>query len=80
MDFDMDQIENKFIKYNRNNIVLTGEEIDILQMYNIDYTNCHSINELISLIEFKKDDSNFDDLDWVEANLAEFNYYHNTNK
>lgn len=75
-----EEVEKRFIKYQKKDIVLTGEEIDILDTYGIDYTKCKSISELISLIERSKDDSNFDDLDWVEANLAEFNYYHNTHK
>ena len=80
MDIDMKSIEKRFIKYNKNNIVLTGEEIEILETYNINYQKCQSISELIYLIENNKDDSNYDDLDWVESSLAEFNYYHNTNK
>lgn len=79
MEMDEEALK-RFIKYQKKGIILTGEEIDILDAYGIDYTKCISVNELISLIERSKDDSNFDDLDWVEANLAEFNYYHNTHK
>lgn len=80
MDFDYEKIENNFIKYNKHNIYLTGEQVDILNTYNIDYQSCLSVNELISLIERNKDDDNYDDLDWVQTNLSEFNYYHNVNK
>lgn len=80
MDIDMNKIENNFIKYRKNNIYLTGEQIDILNSYNIDYNSCLSINELIYLIERNKNDDNYDELDWVETNLSEFNYYHNVNK
>lgn len=80
MDINMNEIENRFTKYHKNDIYLTGEQIDILNEYNINYVNCNSINELIYLIEKNKDDDNYDDLDWVQSNLAEFNYYHNTNK
>ena len=79
MDFDINEIEKRFIKYNKNGIYLTGEQIDILNQYNIDYKSCKSINELISLIDRLKDDDNYEDLDWVQLNLSEFNYYHNTN-
>lgn len=72
--------EKRFIKYNKNNIVLTGEQIEILEEYNIDYTKCKSMSELIFLIERNIDDDNYNDLDYVSSNLAEFNYYHNTNK
>ena len=80
MDINMDEIEKRFIAYNRNNICLTGEQIEILDNNNIDYTKCKSISELINLIDRYKDDDNYDELDWVQTNLSEFNYYHNTNK
>lgn len=80
MDININELENNFIKYNHKNIVLTGKEIDILTNYNIAYQECNSINELIYLIEINKDDDNYDELDWVQTNLAEYNYYHNTNK
>lgn len=80
MDINMEEIEKRFIQYSKNNIYLTGEQIEILNQYNIDYKSCKTINELINLIDRMKDNDNYDDLDWVELNLSEFNYYHNTNK
>lgn len=80
MEFDLESIEKNFIKYSSNNIYLTSEQVDILDMYNIDFRKCKSITELINLIERNKDDDNYEDLDWVSSNLSEFNYYHNTNK
>lgn len=80
MEFDLDSIEKNFIEYSSNNIYLTKEQVDILDMYNIDYRKCKSITELINLIERNKDNDNYEDLDWVSSNLSEFNYYHNTNK
>lgn len=76
----MEEIENRFIKYTNNDIYLTGEQIDILIQYDIDYQSCNSVNELIHLIERNKDNDNYDDLDWVQINLSEFNYYHNIHK
>jgi hypothetical protein len=80
MDFDIKEVENRFIAYSKNNIYLTGEQVEVLDNYGIDYTKCKSITELINLIERYKDDDNYDELDWVQSNLSEFNYYHNTNK
>lgn len=80
MDIDISEIENRFISYNKNGIYLTGEQVDVLNSYNIDYSKCKSITELINLIERYKDDDNYDELDWVQSNLSEFNYYHNINK
>lgn len=76
----MDEFQKKFISYNKKDIYLTGEQIQILESNNIEYKKCNSINELINLIERSKDDDNYDELDWVQSDLAEFNYYHNTNK
>lgn len=80
MEFDIEQAQKRFISYNKKDIYLTGEQIEILDNYNIEYQNCNSISELINLIERSKDDDNYDELDWVQSELAEFNYYHNTNK
>ena len=80
MDFDIKEVEKRFITYSKNNIYLTGEQVEVLNNYSIDYTKCKTITELINLIERYKDDDNFDELDWVQTNLSEFNYYHNTNK
>lgn len=77
---DLEDVEKRFIQYHKYDIVLTGEQIEILNKYSIDYNKCHSMSELISLIERNKDDDNYDELDWVSSNLSEFNYYHNTNK
>ena len=70
MNFDINEIEKRFIQYNKNGIYLTGEQIEILNQYNIDYKSCKSINELISLIDRLKDDDNYEDLDWVQLNLS----------
>lgn len=80
MNIDFNDIEKRFISYSKNNIYLTGEQVDILDKYSIDYKNCKSINELIFLIDRYKDDDNYDELEQVQINLSEFNYYHNTNK
>ena len=80
MDFNLEEAENRFIKYSINGIYLTGEQIDTLDKYSIDYTKCKSINELITLIDQYKDADNYDELDWVQTNLSEFNYYYNVNK
>ena len=60
MDFNIEEVENRFTKYSKNGIYLTGEQIDTLEKYNINYSKCKSINELINLIEQYKDDNNYD--------------------
>ena len=57
------------------------KQIDILNKYQINYKKYNQLSELIFDIEqYLYSNNNLDDLEWVSENLAEFNYYHNTNK
>ena len=60
-----------------NNIYLTSEQIEILEDNEIPYQKCKDIHELIYLLE---EYSDIDEIDLISAEIAEFNYYHNTNK
>lgn len=74
--------ETVLIKYHFNDIYLNEKEIDILNKYHFDYKKYNKVSELIFDIEEYLNNSTIleDDLEWVSKNLAEFNYYHNTNK
>ena len=66
-----------------NGLSLTNNEIMILDRYGIDYKQCSSLKEVLSLIEEvftygEVDD--FEELDGVSQTIAERDYYHNTNK
>lgn len=65
-----------------NNIYITQQQIDILKKYEINVVEFNDIKELIYVIEDCLNDSydDVDDLEWVSESLAEYNYYHNTNK
>ena len=60
-----------------NNIFLTSEQIEILEENEIPYQKCRDIHELIYLLEQYSD---IDEIDIISQEIAEFNYYHNTNK
>lgn len=65
------------------NLLLSNNEINVLERYDINYKKCMSMNELIYLIEDYLDNSYDDaleDLEDVSASIAERNYYMNTNK
>ena len=64
------------ILWNNTDINLENENDTIYQM--IDTLLASRVES--SNIEINKDDDNYDELDWVQLNLSEFNYYHNTNK
>lgn len=66
-----------------NRLSLTNNEIMILDRYGIDYKQCSSLKEVLSLIEEvftygEVDD--FEELDGVSQTIAERDYYQNTNK
>ena len=66
-----------------NGLSLTNNEIMILDRYGIDYKQCSSLKEVLSLIEEvftygEVDD--FEELDGVSQTIEERDYYQNTNK
>lgn len=67
-----------------NNIYLSNKQISILERYRIEYKNVLDMNELIfkieDYIENNYDYEEMDDLENLSLELAEFNYYYNTNK
>lgn len=72
--------EDNFLK-RVNDIFISQKQIDILEKYGIDINKYKNINELIYQIEIILNNSEqLDDLEWVEENLSEYNYYANTNK
>ena len=77
------EIEKNMLKNRDNGLLLSDEHIEILERYGFDYRKYCSINELIyDLEEYlnEEGDSDSSDLDWVSQDLAERNYYANTNK
>lgn len=73
--------ENYMHKKINESIYLNNYQIEILNRYNINYKSCGGVKELLFLIEdiiINEDD--VDDLETVSKELAEFDYYHNTNK
>ena len=74
-------INKSFLKDVGNGILLSSNEIDILNRYGIDYKNCKSVSELIFKIEnYLNEVEDSVDLDELSIRLSEFNYYNNTNK
>ena len=72
----------KFIKKRSNGLLLSDEDIDILNLYNIDYLKYKSLSELIFEITRIINDFDGDIVPLEELNikLGEYNYYHYTNK
>lgn len=70
----------KFLK-DYNGLLITEEQAEILNRYDIDINKCGSLTEILYLIDEVLDtDSDAIDLEWVADTLQERNYYENTNK
>ena len=63
-----------------NGLLLSQEQIDILDEYNIDYLSCKSLNELIYKVETIYDETEDDVLNNLLDILSERDYYENYNK
>lgn len=76
-----EQIEtNNFLKKVNNNLYLRDREIDILERNNIDYQNKNDLSSIIYEIEEILSTYDNEELEWLSKELAERNYYNNTNK
>ena len=73
--------ENDFLVKRSNGLLLSNNDVSILERYDINYNSCKTLEELIYLIERYLDDTDeCIDLEELSIKLSEFNYYHNTNK
>lgn len=71
---------NNFMKKTYNGLMLRDNEIDILERNNIQYERVNNLSELIYEIEDVLNYESNDELEWLSNELAERNYYENTNK
>lgn len=71
---------DNFIGYNRNGVVLTNREIDVLKRNNIDYEKFTSVSELLYEIDDIINDIDDLELEDVASSISERNYYLNTRK
>ncbi len=67
---------------NGNGILLSKEDVQTLEKYHINFYTCHSISELLMLIEETIDETTTDDeeLESIITKLEEIHYYNETNK
>ena len=65
---------------NYNGIYLTDSEVNILKSNGFDVNKYSNIKELMFDLEEAIEENESDELDMILSSIAEFNYYHNTNK
>ena len=75
---DIDFNKNKLVKVNEK-LYLTNYQIEVLNKYEIDFKNLN-LSSIIFLGEEILEEDDYEDLDEVIRELAERNYYENTNK
>lgn len=82
-EIDIEDInyETKMHIKRENGLLLSDEQINILKKYNINYLKYNNMGSLIYEIEMILNDGvNYEDLENLSQELAEYNYYQNTNK
>ena len=73
-------ISKNHINVINDNLYLTNEEISVLNSYNINYSICNSMKDMISLIENTLLDEELEDIEDILINISERDYYSNTRK
>lgn len=79
-NFDDIDFEKKFLKARKNGLLLSDEQVEVLERYNINYTSCLSNTELLCRIDTVLNEVDDYELECVAQEIAERNYYANTNK
>ena len=76
-------IEHTQLKQRKNGLLLSDEQIEILKNHNINYEEYNTLSSLIFAIEYINDVGGYmdiTDIDELSKQLAEQNYYNNTEK
>lgn len=77
-------IESTQLKTRKNGLLLSDEQINILNNHNINYEHYQTLESLIFAIEDYINDvqgyMDITDIDELSRQLSEQNYYNNTNK
>ena len=71
-------INKNFLKVRENGLLLTDNQVNTLERFNIDASKCQSMTELLYMIDECGEDD--EELEYLAEQLAERNYYENINK
>lgn len=72
--------EKSFLKRRENGLMLSDNDIEILNRNGINYLEANSLENLIFMIEEVLNEEENDELDNLNTKLGEYNYYYYTNK
>ena len=79
-NFNDIDFERKFLKARKNGLLLSDEQVEVLERYDINYSSCLSNTELLYRIDTVLNEVDDYELERVAQEIAERNYYANTNK
>lgn len=71
--------DKNMLKARNNGLLLTDNQINLLERYNIDASKCGSMSELLYMID-QVDDPEDDELTYLAEQLSEIKYYKDTRK
>lgn len=77
MDFNNPK---KFLKTQKNKLLLTDEQIEIMDRYKINWQSCSSYKEIVFNIEEYLSEDESEELERISEALQELSYYYETKK
>jgi len=80
LDNIIENTEKSFLKLRENGLLLSDNQIEILNRNEINYKKCLNIKQLIFVIDEVLEESEDEELEELVNQLSEFYYYHYTNK
>ncbi len=72
--------EKSFLKRRENGLMLSDNDIAILERNDINYLKYNSLSELLFQIEEVLEENDDSELEGLSIKLGEYNYYNYTNK
>ena len=72
--------DKSFLKRRENGLMLSDNDIEVLERNNINYLEYTNLESLIFAITEMLDEEENDELDALNIKLGEYNYYNYTNK
>lgn len=73
-------VEQNKLVHIKDNLYLTNYQKEVLEEYHIPYQNVKSNKDLLFYLSEIGDDEEYDELENVARELADYSYYHETHK
>ena len=80
LDDEIMGTDKSFMKRRENNLMLSDNDINVLERNGINYLKFNNLKELLFQIEEVLEENYDDELEEISMKLGEYNYYNYTNK